>query len=33
MAMEIYQLLIDAGQIAPPAVQLPIPRTAYEYVA
>ena len=33
MATEIYQMLIDSGQIAMPAVQLPIPRTAYEYVA
>ena len=33
MAMEIYQLLIDVGQITPPVVQLPIPREAYEYVA
>ena len=33
MATEIYQMLIDSGQIATPAVQLPIPRAAYEYVA
>ena len=33
MATELYQLLIEAGQIAPPVVQLPIPRSAYEYVA
>ena len=33
MAMEICQLLIDAGQLTPPAVQLAVPRTAYEYVA
>ena len=33
MATESYQLLIDSGQIATPVVQLPIPRTAYEFVA
>ena len=33
MAMELYELLIEAGQIASPVVQLPIPRSAYEYVA
>ena len=33
MAAELYQLLIDAGQLAAPVVQLPIPRAAYEYVA
>ena len=33
MAMELYQLLIEAGQLKPPEFQLPIPRSAYEYVA
>ena len=33
MAMEIYQLLIETGQLTPPEYQLPIPREAYEYVA
>ena len=33
MAMEMYQMLVEAGQIRPPAAQLPIPHAAYEYVA
>ena len=33
MVMELYQLLIEAGQLKPPEFQLPIPRSAYEYVA
>ena len=33
MAVELYQLLIDAGQLTPPQIQLPIPREAYEYAA
>ena len=33
MATEIYQLLLDAGQLSLPEYQLPIPREAYEYVA
>ena len=33
MAADLYQLPIDAGQLTPPVVQLPIPRAAYEYVA
>ena len=33
LAMEVYQLLLDAGQLNPPEIQLPIPRDAYEYVA
>ena len=33
MAMELYQALIEAGQLSPPEFQLPIPRSAYEYVA
>ena len=33
MAMELYQLLIEAGQLAPPEVQLAIPSSAYEYVS
>ena len=34
MAMELYQLLIDTGQLTPPPeMQLKIPRSAYEYVA
>ena len=33
LAMEVYQLLVDAGQLSPPVVQLAIPRAAYEYVA
>ena len=32
-AMDLYALLVQAGQIAPPAVQLTIPRNIYEYVA
>ena len=32
-AMELYQLLIEAEQLSPPVAQLPIPPTAYEYVA
>jgi hypothetical protein len=31
--MELYQALIEAGQLSPPEFQLPIPRSAYEYVA
>ena len=33
MATEIYLMLIDSGQLVPPVVQIPIPPTAYEYVA
>ena len=33
MAMELYQLLIEAGELAPAETQLKIPRSAYEYVA
>ena len=33
MATELYQLLIDAGQLRLPEVQLRIPRGAYEWVA
>ena len=33
LARELYQLLVEAGQIASPEVQLAIPRSAYEYVA
>ena len=33
VAMELYQALIEAGQLSPPEFQLPIPRSAYEYVA
>ena len=33
LAMELYQLLIEAGQLSPPEFQLAIPRSAYEYVA
>ena len=33
MAMELYQALIEAGQLSPPEIQLPIPRSVYEYVA
>ena len=33
MAMELYQTLIEAGQLSPPEFQLAIPRSAYEYVA
>ena len=33
LAMELYQALIEAGQLKPPEVQLAIPRSAYEYVA
>ena len=33
MAAEIYLLLVQAGQLTPPVVQLAIPRSAYEYVA
>ena len=32
MAMELYQALIEAGQLSPPEFQLAIPRYAYEYV-
>ena len=32
MAMELYELLIHAGQLTPPEIQLPIPRSAYGYV-
>ena len=33
MAMDLYQLLIDAGQLTAPEYQMGIPRAAYEYVA
>ena len=33
MAMEIYQVLIAAGQLTPVEFQLAIPSSAYEYVA
>ena len=33
VAMEIYELLIETGQLSPPVYQLAIPRDAYEYVA
>ena len=33
MATEIYLMLIASGQLVPPVVQIPIPPTAYEYVA
>ena len=35
LAMELYQLLVKAGQLTPPesGYQLSIPRSAYEYVA
>ena len=35
LAMEMYQLLVKAGQLTPPesGYQLSIPRSAYEYVA
>ena len=33
LAMELYQALIEAGQLSPPEFQLAIPRSAYEYVA
>ena len=32
-AMDLYTLLVRAGQIAPPVVQLAIPREAWEHVA
>ena len=35
IAMELYQLLVKAGQLTPPAesdYQLSIPRSAYEYI-
>ena len=32
-AMDLYALLVQAGQITPPVVQLAIPRDAYEHVA
>ena len=32
-AMDLYALLVQAGQIAPPVVQLAIPREAWEHVA
>ena len=33
LAMDLYRLLIEAGQLTPPEFQLAIPRTAYENVA
>ena len=36
IAMELYQVLVEAGQITPPTysnIQLSIPRSAYEYIA
>ena len=33
LAMEVYQLLVEAGQLRPLEIQLTIPRSAYEYVA
>lgn len=33
LAMEVYQLLVDAGHLKPPQIQLVMPRSAYEYVA
>ena len=32
-AMDLYALLVQAGQIAPPVIQMAIPREAWEYVA
>ena len=32
-AMDLYALLVQAGQITPPEIQLVIPRDAYEHVA
>ena len=33
MAMDLYRILMEAGQLSPPDIQLPIPQSAYEYVA
>ena len=33
VAMDLYALLVQTGQLTPPEIQLTIPRNAYEYVA
>ncbi len=33
VAMDVYQELVEAGELRPPEIQLPIPREAYQQVA